>query len=119
MKTVFSFIGAVILLLLMILFFTGLGWFGEANSYFMAKVFRPKYAQVDRETFEQSKSYQHGMVQNLNKMKFEYIQATPEQQASLRSIILQQAAEVDPAALTPDLNAFIAESFADSVILNS
>ena len=47
----------------------GLTWAVQGNDFFMYKVFAPKYEQVRRTTFEQSKAYNQGMVQELQNMQ--------------------------------------------------
>jgi hypothetical protein len=72
------------------------------------KIFAPRYEQVRRETFEQSKAYRQGAVQELEAMHLDYIRATdPEQKAAIKSIVLHRIADYDPAMLTPDLQLFI------------
>jgi hypothetical protein len=101
-KNVFIGIGVVLTLL-------GLTWAIQGNEFFMYKVFAPKYEQVRRETFEQSKAYNQGMVQELQNMQFEYVKADKEHQAALASVILHSAADYDESKLPADLRAFIAD----------
>ena len=82
-------------------------WAAQGNSWFMFKVFAPKYEQVRRDTFEQSKAYRQGMVQEVQNMQFAYEQASPEHKTALRSIILHRVADFPQDALTPDLKTFI------------
>ena len=90
-----------------LLLVVGLGWFAAANQLAMFKVFNPAYQQAQRETFEQSKSYRQGMVQELQNMQFEYEQASPEHKAALRRIILQRAADFPDDDMTPALASFV------------
>jgi hypothetical protein len=85
----------------------GVGWCGRANGLWMDKTFAPKEEQVRKQTFEESKAYNQGMVQELQNMQFEYIKAKPEQQAALASIILHRAADYDADKLPTDLRSFI------------
>lgn len=82
-------------------------WMVAGNGLLLSKVFSPAYEQVRRTTFEESKSYRQGMIQELQNMQFEYLQADPEHQAALASIILHRAADVPSDALTPELNTFL------------
>ena len=91
--------------LLLLMF--GLGWVLQGNSFFLYKVFAPKYENVRRQVFEQTKSYNQGMQQEISNMQFEYIQATPEQKQALASIILHRVADYDINKLNPDLQEFI------------
>ncbi len=92
MKQIFQILGAF---LGVIALFTLLGWFVAGNDFFMFKYFAPKMEQVRRETFEQSKAYNQGMIQELQNMQFEYIQADSIHRAMLSSTILHRAADYD------------------------
>lgn len=97
-------IGIVVAALLGI---TLLAFFFQGTDFFLYKVFAPRYEGVRRETFEQSKAYQQGMIQELENMQFEYLQATPPQQEGLRSIILHRVADFPDEELPPHLRSFI------------
>ena len=97
---VLSFIGAFLLIL-------GLTWVAQGSDFFMYKVFAPKMEQVRRETFEQSKAYNQGMIQELQNMQFEYVKADKDHQAALASIILHRAADYDESKLPSDLREFV------------
>jgi hypothetical protein len=86
-----------------------LGWIFTGNSLLMNKFFSPKQEQVRREVFEETKSYNQGMIQELQNMQFEYIKAKPEQQAALRSIILHRSADYPTDKMPIDLYNFIQE----------
>lgn len=85
----------------------GVTWIATGNECFLYKFFAPKIEQVRRDTFEQSKAYRQGMVQELENMQFEYIKATPEHKDALASVILHRAADVPEDAMTPSLRLFI------------
>lgn len=107
MKQFFQILGAFLGVLVL---FTLLGWFFAGNDFFMFKYFAPKVEQVRRETFEQSKAYNQGMIQELQNMQFEYIQADSIHKAMLSSTILHRAADYDMEKLktaSPDLYDFI------------
>lgn len=87
----------------------GLTWAVQGNHFFMYQIFAPKYEQVRRETFEQSKAYRQGNVQELQNMQLEWVKATAEQRDALGSVILQRTADFDPDAMPPDLRRFVAE----------
>lgn len=84
-----------------------IGWFVQGNDFFMYKIFAPKYEQVRRDTFEKSKAYNQGMIQELQNMQFEYLKADKEHQAALADIILHRAADYDENKLPSDLRSFI------------
>ena len=66
-----------------------LTWLFQGNDFFMYKVFAPKYEQVRREVFEQTRSFNQGMVQELQNMQFEYVKQTdPEAKKVMAGLIL-------------------------------
>lgn len=69
--------------------------------------FAPKFENVRRNTFEQSKSFRTGAVQELQNMQFEYIKADPAHQKALADVIRHRAVEVPADAMPSDLQAFI------------
>lgn len=87
----------------------GLTWAVEGNDFLLYKYFAPKEEQVRREVFEQSKSYNDGMVQELYSMQRDYVMAkNDEQKAALRSVILHRVSSYDQSKLPFDLRQFIA-----------
>lgn len=98
---IFGYVVASLLALLLVI------WALQGSDFFLTKVFAPKYEQVRRDTFEQSKAYNQGMIQELQNMEFEYVKAAPDQQDALASIILHRAADYDVEKLPPDLRAFV------------
>lgn len=95
----YSLLGFVLLL--------AIGWALTANQLALNKVFKPANEQVRRETFEESKAYQDGMIKELEAMQFEYIKAAPAHKAALRSLILNRAAGFPEDRLPPDLKTFL------------
>lgn len=104
MKNFFK--GASIFLGLLI-FISVITWFIAGNEFFLYKFFAPKQEQVRREVFEQTKSYQQGMIQELQNFEFEYVKATPEQKDALASIILHRVADFPEDKLPSDLRIFV------------
>ncbi len=102
MKVFFGIVGALIVVL-------ALGWAVQGSNFFMYKVFAPEYEQVRRETFEESKAYNQGMIQELQNMQFEYVQASDEHKAALADLILHRAADydMDDVRVPSDLQAFV------------
>jgi len=100
MKPILAIVGGVI----------GVGAFTWGIAYhdlLFTAFFAPKYENVRRNTFEQSKSFRTGAVQELQNMQFEYIKASPEHKAALADIIRHRAAEVPADAMPSDLQSFI------------
>jgi hypothetical protein len=87
----------------------GMTWLVQGNEFFLYKFFAPKTEAVRRDVFEQTKSYQQGMIQELQNMQFEYIKAEPEHKAALRSLILHRAADFPSDRLPDDLRRFISD----------
>lgn len=56
----------------------GLGWLLTGNDLILKKYFAPKYEEVKRETFEQSKEYVQGTIQELYKMQTEYMKSNDD-----------------------------------------
>jgi hypothetical protein len=103
MKTLKYWLGGLV-------FVIALGWLLHANQLAHDAVFGPTQAAVDRNIFEQSKSYRQGAIQELQNMQFEYVKANPDQQRALRSTILHRAADLPADAPIPyDLLQFIQE----------
>lgn len=86
-----------------------LTWIAQGNEFFLYQFFAPRQAAVERKVFEQTKSYNQGMLQELENMEFQYMQATPVQQAALADIILHRAADFPEENLTPELRSFISK----------
>ena len=99
-----KYVAATILGIALIL---GLAWLVQGNDFFLYKTFAPKYEQVRRETFEQSKAYNEGMLQQLRQDQMEYIKATSDQKKALASVILHQYAGYDETKLPQDLRDFL------------
>ena len=84
-------------------------WFIQGNDFVLYKFWAPKYEGVRREVFEQTKSYNQGMIQELQNMQFEYIKADEQEQAALAEIILHRSADFPDDKLPYDLRIFITE----------
>ena len=89
MKYVGIAIGSIILILILAfgLEMLGLQW---------TKFFKPKYQNVEREVFEETKSYVHGKIQDLAKYYAEYEKSESEESKTvIQNIIKSQFAEFD------------------------
>lgn len=85
----------------------GLIWLFTANDIALTHYAQPKYEAIRRETFEQSKAYNQGMIQNLHTMQMSYVQADDAHKAALAQIILHETADYDVSTLPPDLRSFV------------
>lgn len=86
-----------------------LGWVLAGNSLAMKKKFDPAFEQVRRETFEGSKAYRDGMIQELRAMQFEYMRADDAHKAGMKNVIRHRLAGFPEDAIPADLQAFIRE----------
>lgn len=87
----------------------GLTWVVQGNDFFLYSVFAPKYEQVRRSTFEQSRAFNEGMAQELQRMWLDYQHATdPGEKAAIRSLVTHRVAgyEVDNIQ-NPQLRGFV------------
>lgn len=92
--------GAIVLIL-------ALSWIATGNNFFLYKVFAPAQEQVRREVFEQTKSYNQGMVQQIRGYMASYAQADSSQKDALASVIIHETADYDESKLPADCQAFI------------
>lgn len=97
-------LGGIVCFLLVVF---GIGWAIQGNDFIAFRFWAPKYEAARRETFEQSKAYTQGSIQELQNMEFEYAKANSDQKAALASVILHRAADFDEARLPADLRGFI------------
>lgn len=88
----------------------GLTWLAQGNDFFLYKVFAPKYEGVRRQVFEQTRSFNQGMVQELENMRFSYVKEKDvESKKALASIILHRASgyNLNDPIVPYDLRVFI------------
>ncbi len=98
-------VGAVVIILLALV----LDWAIMGNQFFLYKAFAPKMEQARRETFEQSKAYNDGMIQELRSMQFDYVNADDAHKIALKSIILHRIAGFPEEHIPTDLRQFVEE----------
>jgi len=84
----------------------GIGWVITDYDLIMQRYFAPKYEQLRRETTEQSQSYVEGQRRQIGELRMEYIGATPEKKAAIRSFALHQINGLPESALTADILSF-------------
>lgn len=82
-------------------------WGFTYKGLIFTSFFAPRFENVRRNTFEQSKSFRTGAVQELQNMQFEYIKASPEHKKALADIIRHRALEVPADAMPTELQSFI------------
>lgn len=99
--------GIVILAVLL-----GLTWIFEGNNFFLYKYFAPRQAAVERQVFENTRSFNQGMIQELQNMEFDYEkEKDPQAKVALGQIILHRASgfNLDQDDVPQDLRAFISQ----------
>jgi len=104
MKNILKGIGWIGLFLAVIF---AIDWIVTGNDFFMYKYWAPKQENVRRQVFEGTKSYNQGMVQELQNMQFEYAKADSAGKEAMASIILHRAADYDENQMPTDLYNFI------------
>jgi hypothetical protein len=87
-----------------------LGWVIQGNDFFMYKVFAPKYEQVRRETYEQTKSYKQGSAQRLNTLCAQIASADDAHKPMLRDVVAHEFAEWDMADVPSYLHSCLMEA---------
>lgn len=104
MKDLFKAIGFIFAIICLVLCLT---WLAEGNDFFLYKYFAPKREAVRREVFENTKSYNQGMIQEIRDYQVRYIQATTNEQAALASVILHQCADYPEDKMPADVRDFV------------
>lgn len=102
-KTGFRITGGLMIILAIVfaLGLAGLGW---------KAFFKPKYENIERKVFESTKSYTHGMTQELAKHYGEYQRADFKEKEILRNIIKSRFADFDETKVrTQVLRSFLTE----------
>lgn len=84
-----------------------LTWIVQGNDFFMYKFFAPKMEDVRRQVFEETKSYNQGVIQELRTAQMDYIKASPEQKSMLASVIVHRYADFPVSRLPYDLQEFM------------
>ena len=98
-------VGAVVLALPVFFAFYGLGLF---------KVTEPLREDIKRDVFENTKSYLHGVQQDLGKYYLEHRNGSEDEKAAIKATILMRFAEVDADKLqSPQLRSFLTDMRGD------
>jgi hypothetical protein len=83
-------------------------WGVQGNDFFMYKYFAPKYEDVRRETFEHSRAYNQGMIQELENMYLSYQTADDSHKKALSSVVIHRYADYNDTNLPNHLRQFVA-----------
>ena len=101
LKVTISVVGVIIILLAIGILST------ECNLAFY-KRYAPKFQNVEREVFEQTKSYNEAKVQDLAKYKLEYeMNNDPNAKQALKMVIIQRFADYQSERLPGELGSFL------------
>ena len=87
--------GAIFTSVLVFAVLLGVTWIGQGNNFFLYQYFAPKYEQVRRETYEQTKSYRQGSVQRLSTLCTQVAETDDNHKPMINDIISHEFAEWD------------------------
>lgn len=96
-------IGVLVLIL-------ALTWVFQGNEFFLYQYFAPKRAEAERKVFEESRSFNVGMAQELENMQRDYLtQKDPNSKKAIAAMILNRASgfNLDDPAVSRELRDFI------------
>ena len=87
----------------------GLGWGLSYNSIWMKRVLGVMHENVNREIFEETKSYNEGKIQQLAKYRLEYLKADSEGKEAIKSTIQTMFADFNKDNLPLELEGFLTQ----------
>ena len=87
----------------------GAGFLVHGTDFILYKTFAPRFENVRREVFENTKSYNQGMVMQVRNYKMSFETASPEHREALRQSIVHSTADYDVDKLPADLRVWIAQ----------
>ena len=89
----------------------GLSWIVQGNQFFMLKVFGVATANVNRQIYEQSNSYNRGKLQQIMKYMDEYRTSDSDGQRAILQFVKQDFADYNEnnpqTNLTPEMISFL------------
>lgn len=85
----------------------GLTWVFQGNDFYLYKVFAPKQEQVRRETYEQSRAFIQGTIDDLRQDQRVWISGDAEQKKMMRAVVLHKADQIKMDQLPDDLQTWI------------
>jgi hypothetical protein len=91
-----------------VLLILGVGFSLNYAAFKNCQILAPKQEQAHNDRLHQPQVYNNGMVRDLEELKRQYAQSTPDQQGALRPIILHRFEAYPPSKLPPDLEEFCA-----------
>jgi len=109
MKTFFAIAGGIVLFFALIISLWALGLGGRWLNLKVEAWFQPREANVQREVFENTKSFNEGKEQELLKVYQEYLTADDETKAGLRTYVSHTFADYNIDRLDVVLQNFVKE----------
>ena len=92
----------------LLVFILAATWAVQGNDFFIYKVFAAKQEDARRETFEHSKAFIDGNIQELRSAQLDYGKAKDkDEKRAIRAIILRRLDSMDQSKLPPDLASFV------------
>lgn len=87
----------------------GVDWAATGNDFILYQYFAPKYEQVRRETFEQSRAFNEGMAQELTGMWRDFQHSSDQgEKDAIRSLVQHRVAGYDTSMIqNPQLRLFV------------
>lgn len=79
---------------------------GNFLSFWNFSFFAPKVEQVRYNTFENSQSYNDGMIRDLQEFQLEWAGSTDSQKDTIRAVVLQRFSHYDESRLPTNLQLF-------------
>ena len=89
-----------------LLVLTGLIFWGDLVNLAETRIFGVAQQNAQRKVFEQSQSYNEGMIRDLENLKTQYTTATPEQKEALKATIIHRFEVYPKGKLPEDLELF-------------
>jgi len=103
MRVILSWIGVIVLLLM-------LSFGGQALGLFNLKFWGVKYEDARREIFEETKSFKHSIIQDMYDLRLEYSKADSDNiRNNIRSIVNNRVVGMDLDYLPIELRNFLNE----------
>ena len=93
-------IGSLFLIFLLAFIFQG-------QDFFMYQFFAPKYANVQRQVFTNTMSYNQGMSQDLDNYFVDYQRGTSDQKQAIASVVLHEVSNYDESRLPEHLQTWL------------
>ena len=105
-----NFFLATIAILGVLLAIDGVAFLATGSDLMFYQFYAPKYEAVRRQTFEQTRSFNEGMAQDLDQLRIEYSRAkTQDEKDVIKSTVLHRTAGYDMTnpSIAPEIRDFV------------